>query len=719
MSLRKMTLLVVGLTFLGLIVVLVVTLEITLIRHFTAVEDQTVIQNVLRAQSVLERGYEVLDVAALTWARDLSADGSAVMPEVEGMQQAGVNLLVLARRTGQVDSARAVDAETGRELAVPAGTAEALAALQIPQTGMHGVLALPEGALMLAARPVGEQGLLVAGRWLNEMEIQRLGSSISLSLSLFPYDSPNLPSDFLVARSSLSSQVTEYTSPLDENTAAGYRVIVDIYGKPAYLMRVEQARIVYQNGRFVMNYLVTALITASLCFGAMTIVLLERLVLARVTRLNQEVGRIRALGDPSGRVTVINRDELSQLSSGINAMLAALEQMDCDLRRRVDELGALFDASQSFLAETGSAGILAGACRLAVERFHLDAAWIGSVDADELMITPEASSGLPAEQLQPVAVDWQKADQDAAPAAQVVRSGKMVMTRLAEDGGRWFAGLPVVIEGELRAVLCLYSSQEQPFDSGQAQQLQSLANLTGMALQNAQLLEQVLAGRQRLQAVSRRLVEVQEEERRKIALELHDEIGQILTGLKLLLDTSRALPAGTQAARLAEAQEVVNELIGRVRQMSLDLRPSMLDDLGLVPSLLYLFERYAGQTGIQVKFEHQGVEGQRFSNDYETAAYRVIQEGLTNAARYSGVQELTVRLWNAQGVIGVQVQDWGVGFDPEAVMSSGKSRGLVGMRERANLLGGRVAVESAPGQGTCLTVELPQDGVLERRKNAR
>jgi PAS domain S-box-containing protein len=200
---------------------------------------------------------------------------------------------------------------------------------------------------------------------------------------------------------------------------------------------------------------------------------------------------------------------------------------------------------------------------------------------------------------------------------------------------------------------------------------------------------------EKLRAYALRLLAVQETERRHLARELHDEVGQSLTGLKLALE--RGAPPG-------EAVEFVKELMTRVRDLSLRLRPAMLDDLGLLPALLWLFERYTAQTSVRVAFEHRLPPG-RSPADVETAAFRIVQEALTNVARHAGVKEAVVRLWQDAGVLGIQVEDQGGGFDP--ALPIGPTGGLSGMRERASLLGGRLEVESVPGLGTRLTAELP------------
>lgn len=211
----------------------------------------------------------------------------------------------------------------------------------------------------------------------------------------------------------------------------------------------------------------------------------------------------------------------------------------------------------------------------------------------------------------------------------------------------------------------------------------------------------------RLQELSRRLVEAQEAERRTIAGELHDEIGQALTGLKFILEMVGRKPPGDATAKLHEAHGLVNQLLQKVRTLSLDLRPSALDDFGLLPALLMMCDRYTGQTNVRVTVKHTGVDGQRFGPEIETGAYRIVQEALTNVARHAAVTDVTVRLWVEGGALGVQVEDTGAGFDPEATLARPRSSGLAGMRERATLLGGRLSVESVPGRGTRVTAEFP------------
>jgi PAS domain S-box-containing protein len=218
---------------------------------------------------------------------------------------------------------------------------------------------------------------------------------------------------------------------------------------------------------------------------------------------------------------------------------------------------------------------------------------------------------------------------------------------------------------------------------------------------------QVREAHRGLQEMSLRLLEVQEAERRHLARELHDEIGQQLTGLKLLIDMNAQQPGKPVRASLSQAQVILQDLLSAVRELSLSLRPAMLDDLGLLPALLWHLERFGTQTGIRVAFQHSGIEAQRFGGAVETAAYRIVQEALTNVARYAGVRAAEVRLWAEAGRLHLEVIDHGPGFDPHAALRAHRSSGLAGMAERAQLLGGQFRIESQPGFGTRLTASLP------------
>lgn len=272
----------------------------------------------------------------------------------------------------------------------------------------------------------------------------------------------------------------------------------------------------------------------------------------------------------------------------------------------------------------------------------------------------------------------------------------------------WLGGA-LIAGGRVIGFYILDKAQPRFFNEDHKRLAEVLAAQAATAIVNAQLYEQVRAGRERLRELSRQLVEVQEAERRFIAKELHDEVGQALTGLRLQLEMVARLPDGANntAGPLAKAQQLVDQMMMQIHHLSLDLRPPMLDDLGLLPALLWYCQTYTDQTGVQVSLKHRMVKNRRFPPEIETAAYRIVQEALTNVARHAGVNQVTVRVLAADRSLRVQIIDQGAGFNLSDVLKTNHRRGLNGMRERASLLRGQLQVESTVGLGTQITAELP------------
>jgi PAS domain S-box-containing protein len=216
---------------------------------------------------------------------------------------------------------------------------------------------------------------------------------------------------------------------------------------------------------------------------------------------------------------------------------------------------------------------------------------------------------------------------------------------------------------------------------------------------------------ERIQEVSRQLVEVQEREKRRLASDLHDDLGQSLTSLKLMLELASSTRATNKHQKmLGSSIELISELMGKVRNLSLDLRPAMLDDFGLFATLRWLFERFHTQTGIVIQGNFDLDSEQRFPPEVETAAFRIIQEALTNVARHAGVKEAKVTI-DINESLSIEIADQGTGFGyaPEAQNPTG-SVGLSSMHERARLLGGQVEIVSEKGVGTRVVATIPLIG---------
>ena len=207
-----------------------------------------------------------------------------------------------------------------------------------------------------------------------------------------------------------------------------------------------------------------------------------------------------------------------------------------------------------------------------------------------------------------------------------------------------------------------------------------------------------------VQKLSLRLIESQEKERRKIGHELHDEVGGMLTALKLALHNAQRQLGEEAQPVLAEVNTLLDETVDVVSTLSHSMRPGILDDFGVLEALKWYFDRYTSQTGIQVKFTQDGLE-KRLPGMVETAAYRIVQEALTNVARYAGTGEVIVSIRCTTGKLHIQVEDHGRGFDPSQL--SPESNGISGMQDRAFLAGGTLTINSSPGNGTAVDCKLP------------
>jgi signal transduction histidine kinase len=267
-------------------------------------------------------------------------------------------------------------------------------------------------------------------------------------------------------------------------------------------------------------------------------------------------------------------------------------------------------------------------------------------------------------------------------------------------------------------LVCGSIKSDRSYSQDDLELLKGLANHVTIAISNASMFEQVRSGRERQRKLAKGLIEVQETERRNIARDLHDHFGQSLTGLQFMLESIKNKASDVQKPQLNEIQEFVGDIIEQVRELSLNLRPSMLDDIGLLPTLKWLFERYTNQTGIKVKFQSENFIV-RFPSEIETTAFRITQEALTNVARYAQVKDVFVGLALQENTLWVEVLDKGKGFDASG-FNEKPTAGLGGMRERANLVGGYLAVNSYLNQGTQILAALPlTNKPIERRKNDR
>ncbi|HHC25414.1 MAG TPA: sensor histidine kinase [Desulfobacterales bacterium] len=256
--------------------------------------------------------------------------------------------------------------------------------------------------------------------------------------------------------------------------------------------------------------------------------------------------------------------------------------------------------------------------------------------------------------------------------------------------------------------------------------LGSLGNFLGGAIANARLLKTIARHRQELRRLTEKLFQSQEEERRHIARELHDEAGQSLTAIKLGLDRLEdklgkkaetdglpyPSPGIPERKELREDIRDIRNMIGRtsseIRRLSYRLHPTLLSDLGLEPALNLYFKEISHHSGLEIDFHIVGFD-HRLTPEMETVFYRFSQESLTNTLNHSGAENFRLSLIKSYPKIIFLAEDDGVGFDGKVSRKDKQSLGLLGMRERVSLLGGTFQLRSKLGEGTRIRIEIPLD----------
>jgi hypothetical protein len=349
MTLRRKTLIIISLTLIGLIGILYAVLQTIMMGSFAELEIQNTTNNVERALNALDDDIGGLVTMTNDWAtwddtykfiEDRNEGYIAVNPTDEGMMALRVNVMLFIDSSGEIVYGKGFDLANEQEVAVPQGLTTHLTGdsllLNHPdaESSISGILLLSEGSMLIASEPIltsdGEgpvRGSLVWGRYLDDTEVSGLAETTRLSLTVHQLSESELPPDFEIAHSELSSTGTStFVRPLDREFVAGYTVLEDIYGTPILMMRVDIPRAIYQQGQASLVYLISSLVIVGFVFVVAVLLLLEKLVLAPVSRLSASVNDIGASGDLSARVSITGSDELASLAGNINGMLGGLKQ---------------------------------------------------------------------------------------------------------------------------------------------------------------------------------------------------------------------------------------------------------------------------------------------------------------------------------------------------------------------------------------------------------
>lgn len=406
-------------------------------------------------------------------------------------------------------------------------------------------------------------------------------------------------------------------------------------------------------------------------------------------------------GDLSVRLPPYRGWELAEVSSTFNEMAQKLDHQATDLRETAEELRSELEGMEEIQALlTSGAGLREVLARAA-----------GQVGA------ALAASGVAiwrSDREGPEAV-WGEQPPDGEVLARATTEHVVVtsagdLAEVAEDAPvRWVVA-PARIGERTLGVIGVAWNPPQPLEPSERDLLASLTGLVGVAVRNAELLERLQAKEQALQGLLRKTLTVQEEERRRLSRELHDETSQVLSALIMNIDLLESVAPvdETSRGRIAAVKSLAEEAARNLDRMLFELRPALLDELGLMPALRWYVAQMSDLWGIPIDFE--GGRLARLSDHIELAAFRIVQEAVSNCARHASPSRVSVRVSVGKGMLHLVIEDDGVGFDQAEVSArarSGEAVGLEGMRERAEIVGGSFRVDSEPGRGTEVAADLP------------
>ena len=373
-SLRRKTLLIIGITMLGLVGGLFVLSRIVLMRGFARLEEDFAGADISRASSALANELNTLDQTTSEYATwDLTSEyarglrPSYIKTEFPSstFQELKISFVVVFDAHGRKLFSRAFDLAHGGEMPIPAGLDDhlkpgsLLLSLQDPHSKVAGILDLPGGPTLVDSRPILSSdasgpiaGTMLMGRLLDAAEIQHLAD-----LTLMPVDAQTLSSatlgpDFRAAAAAISKGSPHFIHPLDGQSLAGYQVLDDIYGRPAVIIRVLLPRTIYEQGHTSLLQFLLLLIAAGFVFGAATLYLLERFVISRIANLTENVTQIGTSGDLAARLDVPGHDELAFLGIAINGMLEDLEKSQIERHEGRARLAVILERMPAILWTT-------------------------------------------------------------------------------------------------------------------------------------------------------------------------------------------------------------------------------------------------------------------------------------------------------------------------------------------------------------------------------
>jgi sensor domain CHASE-containing protein/signal transduction histidine kinase len=761
MKLRNRTLIGIGLTVALLIAGLYIISRIIVLDGFAKLEEENVQQNLNHVLSTIRNNIDALGALAFDWAawddsyefiEDVNQDYIDSNLVDETFPNTRLNFILYVSADGDLVYGKGYDLQNEQPIPIPDSLLEhttkdtLLTRHADVDSVVKGIMMLEEGPLIVASRPIltSEEegpirGALIMARYLDDAEIELLSES-----TLIPFTATSFEKVPEILSKPLSAEGAMLVRRLHTDTVAGYTRLDDIYGEPALILEIQTARDIYQQGERSIYYFMLSLLGAGLIFSMVTLLILERPLLARLTHLNADVERIGATGDLSKRVPISGRDELSSLARSINSMLTRLEaaqiehqQAEIALRQHAFTLAQLNQLGQQLTASLNQYQIVEQLSHIVTEVIAVEgvSVWLLEEEQEDELVCWAACNQLGVEPDQSPVGLHVRADQGVV--GWVMQHKERVIISDAASDDRFFSGVdeqtrfqthsllavPLQVRGSIIGVLEMVNKVVGPFTEDDLNLTEALAASVAIAIDNSRLIGEL---RQYTVELERQNAEL-DAFAHTVAHDLKNPLGA-LTVFSTMLEAEGAhmkpeeimqdMSIITKNAQ--RAANIIDELLllASVRkQDEIECRP-----LHMAPIVSEATERLSGMIE-----EHQGKvsasEEWPVAIGYGPWVQEVWVNYISNALKYGGrPPEVELGATPQNGVVRFWVRDNGAGLTKEdqerlfteftrlhQVRAEGYGLGLSIVRRIIEKLGGEVGVESGEGEGSVFYFTLPGD----------
>lgn len=465
--------------------------------------------------------------------------------------------------------------------------------------------------------------------------------------------------------------------------------------------------------RLIISIAIT--IGIALLASAFSAYLLSLVLILPIKQVLSAIHKVE-MGDFSPRVSVWSQDEIGQMLKAFNNMIEELHVIQSALIHKNWQLTSVNELAESVTVGQGAEAVIKATLKRVVT--------IMESDVGVLYLCPQGAPALQTRatfgEVPPALLELlEDSDLGGQLLQEVFESGRAIVIQeshppppargvdyrqlLQGQFHSWVCS-PLKVEGEVTGYYHLGRRKDRKGIYYDTALLEVIGNVVGVNLSNAQLLRDLRYKESELRRALHRSVEVMEDERKRLARELHDEIGQALTSILIQLKAlQEEHDVKVVANRIDSLRQLTSQTIEELRRLAMDLRPAALDSLGITAALRWYARQYAERTGVEIQFSEPDYPD-RLPAHIELILYRIAQEGLNNAIRHGKATQITMGLEIDHSLIKLIVTDNGKGFQKDEHYTG---LGLVGIRERVELLQGHFSLESSPGTGTNLIIEIP------------